>query len=120
MPPHRDGSFGAVQITQTQQEALMSFTSLRRLAVALAGSAALLLPAVANAGSTKLTLLNDWKNAPYSTSKASVSETGGIVHFQGAIWTKKKNKNNEPFILPQTFRPAADVWLPVDMCGATK
>src|SRR6185295_12690102 len=113
MPPHRDGSFGAVQITQTQQEAIMSVTSLRRLAVALAGSAALLLPAVANAGSTKLTLINDWKNAPYGTSKAAVSESGGIVSFQGAIWTRKKNQNDEPFILPQAYRPAADVWLPV-------
>jgi hypothetical protein len=63
-----------------------------------------------------LTLINGWTNAPFSTSIATVEEVSGIVHFRGAIATS--GTNSEPFVLPPAFRPATDVYVPVDLCGA--
>jgi hypothetical protein len=66
---------------------------------------------------TPLTLVNGWTNAPFGTSNAAVVSTGGIVHFRGAIATA--GTNPVPFILPAAFRPATEVFVPVDMCDAT-
>ena len=41
----------------------------------------------------------------------------GIVHFKGAIATT--GTNPVPFTLPSAFRPAAVVFVPVDLCNAT-
>jgi hypothetical protein len=66
---------------------------------------------------TGLTLINGWTGAPFSTAAPSVTNIGGIVHFRGAIATS--GTNPEPFVLPASFRPAANVYVPVDMCNAT-
>ena len=66
--------------------------------------------------STPLTLINGWTNAPFSTSTATVEELAGIVHFRGAI---ASGSNAQPFVLPVGFRPATDVYVPVDLCSAT-
>jgi hypothetical protein len=68
------------------------------------------------ASPTPLTLLNGWTNAPFSTSDAAVSLIGGIVHFQGAI---ASGTSPVPFVLPTQFRPANNVYVKVDLCGAT-
>jgi hypothetical protein len=74
--------------------------------------------AQASAGAlTPLTLKNGWTNAPFGTSDAAVSIVSGIVHFKGAIATT--GTNPVPFTLPKAFRPATDVYVPVDMCDAT-
>jgi len=67
---------------------------------------------------TRLGLRNGWKNAPYSTSAAAARLISGVVHFKGAIWTG--GTNPVPFILPRSLRPAAAVYLPVDLCNANK
>jgi len=67
---------------------------------------------------TKLTLKNGWKNAPYATSDAAVRLISGVVHFKGAIWTN--GTNSIAFTLPKGFRPAATVYVPVDLCNANK
>jgi hypothetical protein len=61
-----------------------------------------------------LTLKNGWTNAP-GTAKASVRNHSGIVRFRGAIRTS--GSNSDPFILPAAFRPAKDVYIPVDLCN---
>ena len=66
---------------------------------------------------TALTLINGWINAPFSTSNAEVQKIAGIVHFKGAIATT--GTNPQPFTLPAGFRPATNVYIPVDMCNAT-
>jgi hypothetical protein len=40
-----------------------------------------------------------------------------VTHFKGAIATS--GSNTVPFVLPGTMRPKKDVYIPVDLCGAT-
>jgi hypothetical protein len=70
------------------------------------------------AGPTPLTLINGWNNAPFGTSIATVEEVAGIVQFRGTVATV--GTNAEPFVLPAAFRPTTDVYVPVDLCNATK
>jgi hypothetical protein len=70
------------------------------------------------AGPTPLALINGWTNAPFGTTLASVEEVAGIVQFRGAIATSGTNPS--PFVLPAGFRPATSVYVPVDLCNATK
>jgi hypothetical protein len=67
------------------------------------------------AAPTPLTLINGWKNAPFGTSAASVEEVSGIVHFKGAI---SSGTSIHPFTLPAQYRPATNVYVPVDLCNA--
>jgi hypothetical protein len=66
---------------------------------------------------TNLTLLNGWTAGPFSTGQPSVAIIGGIAHFRGAIATS--GTNPEPFVLPASFRPSTNVFVPVDLCNAT-
>jgi hypothetical protein len=65
-----------------------------------------------------LTLINGWTNAPFSTSNAEATNAYGIVYFKGAIGTS--GTNTQPFVLGTRFRPVTDVYIPVDLCNATK
>jgi hypothetical protein len=65
-----------------------------------------------------LTLINGWKNAPFGTSIATVEEAAGIVQFRGAIATV--GASAQPFGLPPSLRPATNVYVPIDLCNATK
>jgi hypothetical protein len=67
-------------------------------------------------GPNPLSLVNGWTNAPFSTSRATVEEVSGVVQFRGAIATA--GTNLVPFTLPGAFRPATDVYIPVDLCNA--
>lgn len=68
-------------------------------------------------GTTALTLVNGWTNAPFSTANAAVINVNGIVHFKGAI---ASGTTGVAFTVPSTMRPSADVYLPIDLCNATK
>lgn len=68
-------------------------------------------------GWTPLRLHNGWTAAPFGTSAPAVRVISGIVYFKGAIATTRSNP--VPFTLPKGFRPAAVVYIPVDMCNAT-
>jgi hypothetical protein len=72
--------------------------------------------AMTGASFRALTLRNGWKNAPYSTSNAAVRLNSGVVHFEGAISTL--GSNPVAFTLPRGFRPATNVYIPVDLCSA--
>src|SRR5262245_20183505 len=67
---------------------------------------------------TKLHLINEWTKSPFGTRKAQVILSKGIVTFRGAI-SQSSGSNNEAFVLPLSFRPTSDVYVPVDQCGAT-
>jgi hypothetical protein len=66
---------------------------------------------------TPLTLVNGWTNTSFSTANAAVETVSGIVHLKGAITTA--GTNPVPFTLPSAFRPAATVYVPVDLCNTT-
>jgi hypothetical protein len=74
---------------------------------------------VAGATSSSLHLKSPWTGAPFGTNAPSVSVSAGVVSFRGAISAPPSNANNEPFVLPAAYRPAVNVYVPVDMCGAT-
>jgi hypothetical protein len=67
-------------------------------------------------GFTPLTLLNSWQNTSYGTARAAARVISGIVHLRGAI---ANGVAAEPFVLPTKFRPAHEVYVPVDLCNAT-
>jgi hypothetical protein len=68
-------------------------------------------------GFTSLTLQNGWVNAPFATRSAAVALVGGIVEFKGAIGS---GASGIAFTLPPEFRPATNVYVPVDLCNAKK
>jgi hypothetical protein len=70
-------------------------------------------------GFTNLTLENGWTSAPFATSAPAAKLISGVVHLKGAISNSASSPNNVPFTLPAKFRPAATVYVPVDMCNGT-
>jgi|HubBroStandDraft_2_1064218.scaffolds.fasta_scaffold12796_5 hypothetical protein len=74
---------------------------------------------VANDAGFKLfTLINGWTDGPFTTSKAHAGNAYGVVYFQGAIATA--GSNTEPFVLPPSLSPVTNVYVPIDLCDATK
>ena len=68
------------------------------------------------AGPVPLQLVNGWTGAPFGTSLATVEEVAGIVQFRGAI---SAGSSAAVFTLDPQFRPATNVYIPVDLCDAT-
>jgi hypothetical protein len=66
---------------------------------------------------TELTLENGWTHAPYDTRNAAATVVSGIVHLSGAI---ANGTYPVAFTLPADMRPGTNVFLPVDLCHATK
>jgi hypothetical protein len=66
---------------------------------------------------TTLTLQNGWTGAPFGTAVPAVRAVSGIVHLRGAVATN--GTNPVPFTLPSAFRPAAVVFVSVNLCNAT-
>ena len=64
-----------------------------------------------------LNLVNGWTNAPYSTTAAAAENVSGIIHFKGAI---ANGTTGIAFTLPSGFWPTSNVYVPVDLCNATK
>lgn len=121
-PKHDSQTFASTQQSGAFQRHLLLFHALRPLLAAalltvilMAGSSAVF---AQFAGPAPLTLVNGWTNAPFSTSLATVEEIAGIVQFRGAIATS--GSNPVPFTLPAGLAPATDVYIPVDLCNATK
>jgi hypothetical protein len=73
--------------------------------------------ATSASGYTGLTLENGWTHAPFATRNAAVSNINGVIHFQGAI---AGGAAGTVFTVPSGFRPSTDVYVPVDLCSATK
>jgi hypothetical protein len=69
-------------------------------------------------GFPALTPINGWSNAPFSTSGAKAGNVYGLVYFKGAVATG--GTNPIAFTLPVAFRPVTNVYVPIDLCNATK
>jgi hypothetical protein len=98
---------------------------LRRVAAGALCAAAVALPLqfagaamATTTTSTPLKLQNGWTGAAFGTAKPSVRTVSGIVTFKGGI--KTKGASPVAFTLPKAFRPATNVWVPVDLCNALK
>jgi hypothetical protein len=63
-----------------------------------------------------MTLVNGWTNKPFNTASARALNLNGIVHLKGAIGS---GTSPVAFTLPAGFRPATNVYVPVDMCNST-
>jgi len=66
---------------------------------------------------TQLVFQNGWVDAGFTTSHAMVQESNGIVQFRGSI---EGGTTSVAFTLPAALSPATNVYIPVDMCNATK
>jgi hypothetical protein len=73
--------------------------------------------AVSAGGFTQLSLQNGWTHAPFSTSAAAWRDLGGVVHLRGAI---ANGTSGVAFTLPGGLAPATSLYVPVDLCSATK
>lgn len=69
-------------------------------------------------GFTALTPINGWTGGPFNTAPPKAGNVYGLVFFQGAISTG--GTNSIAFMLPVAFRPVTNVYVPVDLCNATK
>ena len=63
-----------------------------------------------------LTLINGWTAGPFGTSRPQVEILSGIVHLKGGI---AGGTAAGAFVLPAAYRPATNVFVPVDLCNAT-
>lgn len=68
-------------------------------------------------GFKTLPLINGWLNAPFTTSNVLAGNAYGLVYFRGAM---ASGSTAQPFALPAAFRPVTNVYVPVDLCNATK
>jgi hypothetical protein len=66
---------------------------------------------------TPLTLQNGWVTAGFGNAAPAVENVSGIVHLKGAMATS--GTNSVAFTLPKADRPATEVFVQADMCGAT-
>jgi len=82
------------------------------IAAASAQAATITLPAY-----TTLKLVNGWTSYGSGLAKPAVANISGIVHLKGGM--KTSGTNDVAFTLPVADRPAAEVYVPVDECGAT-
>jgi hypothetical protein len=62
-------------------------------------------------------LQNGWTEAPFSTSTLQALDIYGTVFFKGAI---ASGTASQVVTLISRFRPLTAVYIPVDLCGATK
>ena len=101
---HVAGGTGVVDIEATTFSNASDFTSLEGVSFALSET-----------GSTALPLVNGWTNAPFSTSNAAAKDVAGIIHLQGAV---SGGTTGQITTLPASMRPATNVYVPADLCGA--
>jgi hypothetical protein len=66
---------------------------------------------------TPLVLHNGWINGAFGTRNPAFALRGGIVHFRGGI---ASGTSGHAFTLPVGFRPATNIFVPVDLCNARK
>jgi hypothetical protein len=73
---------------------------------------------VVGAGTTALTPASGWANpgAPWRNATATLS--ADVVHLAGAMTAS--TGTSTAFTLPSNMRPAADLYLPINLCGTGK
>jgi hypothetical protein len=74
--------------------------------------------AVNSASFTNVSLKNGWVRSIYTTRNPAVRNVNGIVRMMGAV---QGGSNPLLFTLDPVFRPIGGaIWVPVDLCNATK
>lgn len=68
-------------------------------------------------GFSALSLLNGWTNSTFGGSAPAVKKVGDVVHLEGAMSTSGTNPG--AFVLPAADDPTTEVYVGVDLCGAT-
>lgn len=68
-------------------------------------------------GVPALPLQNGWTTTIYNTRAPAARVANGVVRLEGAM---SNGTSSFAFNLPAAFRPAQNVYVPVDMCGAKK
>ena len=68
------------------------------------------------AGQVPLTLQNGWVGGAANTRPVAAAVVDGVVHLTGAI--QSPGTDPHPFVVPAGLRPAATVYVPVDLCNA--
>jgi hypothetical protein len=71
-----------------------------------------------DSGFDKLSLTNGWTDYESGTGQAKAKIVNGIVYFQGAISTS--GNSVYAFVLPSSMTPPTNVYVPIDLCNATK
>ena len=69
-------------------------------------------------GIRALTPIHGWTGGPFKTASPQAVNSFGLVLFKGAVATT--GTNIVAFTLPTSFRPVTSVYLPVNLCDATK
>jgi len=87
------------------------------VALPLIGAASAQAATTAIPAYTTLKLVNGWTGYGFGLAKPAVANISGIVHLKGGM--KTSGTNGVAFTLPVADRPAAEVYVPVDECGAT-
>jgi hypothetical protein len=62
-------------------------------------------------GFKELTLLSGWA----SEDEPAISSSQGVVYLQGFIYAT--GTNMEPFVLPASYRPSKNVYVPIALCN---
>jgi hypothetical protein len=68
-------------------------------------------------GVPALTLQNGWTTTVFSTRAPAARVLNGVVRLEGAM---SGGNGSFAFNLPAQFRPAQNVYLPIDICGGKK
>jgi hypothetical protein len=64
-------------------------------------------------------LRNGWLNHPFETTDAQIAQiAGGSVQLRGAI--KTNGSDPVPFVVPPGMTPSAEVYVPINLCDASK
>jgi hypothetical protein len=63
-------------------------------------------------------LLAGWTSSPFSTGTVGYTVSANFVQFKGAMSTT--GTDALAFVLPSGTRPSTNVYVPVNLCGATK
>jgi hypothetical protein len=71
-----------------------------------------------DSGGFALQPINGWATSPYATRAAAVRNNSGIITFQGAL--SSTGNSGQLFFLPAAYTPATKVYVPTDLCNATK
>lgn len=68
-------------------------------------------------GQVALALQNGWTGQAAATRPAAAALVDGVVHLIGGVRSDGTDKH--PFVIPSGLRPAATIFVPVDLCNVT-
>ena len=117
----REGTRGLTRnhggITRRLRRAAAGAVCAAAVALPLIGAVSAQAATTAVPAYTTLKLVNGWTGYGSGLATPAVANISGIVHLKGGM--KTSGTNAVAFTLPVADRPTAEVYVPVDECGAT-